>query len=143
MALAIRRPDTAFSLDKSSKATRRIEDPAHLAFIRKLPSAVSGAMGCEACHIRSGSALHRKKHTGGQQKPDDAWTLPLTADEHREQHSGNEIEFWRRHGIDPFELAIRLYEDTGNLDAGQKHIEAARPATRFRLDKPGHAEDYE
>lgn len=130
MALAIRRPDTAFSLDKSSKATRRIEDPAHLAFIRKLPSAVSGAMGCEACHIRSGSALHRKKHTGGQQKPDDAWTLPLTPDEHREQHSGNEVEFWRQRGIDPFELAVRLYEITGDFEAGRKIIATARTEPR-------------
>jgi len=130
MALQFRRPDTAFSLDKSSKATRRIEDPAHLAFIRKLPSAVSGAMGCEACHIRSGSALHRKKHTGGQQKPDDAWTLPLTPAEHREQHSGNEAEFWRRHGIDPFELAIRLYEISGDVEAGRKIIATARTEPR-------------
>lgn len=128
---AIRRPDTAFSLDRSGKDTKRIEDPAHLAFIRKLPSAVSGKQPCEACHIRAGSAIHRKKHTGGQQKPDDAWCLPLTAEEHREQHGGDELEFWRRHGIDPFELAIRLYEVSGNVDAGTAILSQARnPKTR-------------
>jgi hypothetical protein len=126
MAHAWRRPDTAFSLDKSSKATRRVEDSAHLAFIRKLPSAVSGLYGCEACHIRTGSAVHKKKHTGGQQKPDDAWCLPLAPDEHKAQHSGNELEFWRSHGIDPFELAIKLYEVSGDLAAGTAVVLKAR-----------------
>jgi len=123
---AIRRPPTAFTLDPSSKATKRMIDEAHLAFIRKLPSVVSGEYGCEACHVRSGSALHRKKHTGMGQKPDDCWTLPLTADEHREQHSGNELEFWRRHGIDPFGLAADLYSVSGDIDAAIKIIMRAR-----------------
>lgn len=123
---AIRRPDTAFSLDKSSKQTRREELPAHLAFIRLLPSAVSGRTPCEACHIRVGSAIHRKKHTGLSQKPDDWWTLPLTAEEHREQHAGNELEFWRRHGIDPFELAISLYAVSGDTQEATRIIAQAR-----------------
>ena len=117
MGFAIRRHPEAFSLDKSSKATKRMEDQAHLAFIRKLPSVLSGQFGCEACHIRVGSAVHRKKHTGMQQKPDDSWTLPLTPDEHKRQHSENELLFWRSYGIDPFELAIKLYEDSGNFEA--------------------------
>lgn len=117
----------AFTLDKSSKATRRMEDPAHLAFVRKLPSVLSGQFGCEACHIRIGSAVHRKKHTGMGQKPDDSWTLPLTPDEHKRQHSQNELLFWRSHGIDPFELAIKLYEITGDIEAGKRVIAAARP----------------
>ncbi len=127
MAYAFRRPDSAFANDKSGKQTRRIEDPAHLAFIRTLPSVVSGALGCEACHIRAGSAVHKKKHTGMAQKPDDCWTLPLTPSEHREQHSENEMAFWRRHEIDPFELAKKLYEATGDRDAALRIIADARP----------------
>jgi hypothetical protein len=123
---AIRRPDTAFSLDKSSKDTKRIEDPAHLAFIRKLPSVLSGQMPCDPCHIRSGSALHRKKHTGGGQKPDDCWTLPLTRSEHDSQHSENELNWWKSHGIDPFDLAAQLYEVTGNTEAATRIISQAR-----------------
>lgn len=126
MGFAIRRHPEAFSLDKASKNTRRLEDEAHLAFIRKLPSVVSGAFGCEACHIRTGSALHRKKHTGLAQKPDDCWTLPLTPDEHKQQHSENEMAFWRSHGIDPFELALKLYEVTGNSEAAIAIIQKAR-----------------
>ncbi len=116
---------TAFSLDKSSKATKRVEDAGHLAFIRRLPSAVSGLYGCEACHIRTGSAVHKKKHTGMGQKADDAYTIPLLPDEHKAQHAGNEMEFWRSHGIDPFELAIKLYENAGDA---AKCIEILRKA---------------
>lgn len=123
---AIRRHSEAFTLDPSSKKTKRIEEPAHLAFIRKLPSVISGQYGCEACHIRSGSAVHRKKWTGGQQKPDDCWTLPMTSEEHRAQHSENELAFYKRHGIDPFELAARLYEVSGDIDAGIRIISQAR-----------------
>lgn len=126
MAFAFRKSPTAFSLDPSSKKTKRVEDPAHLAFIRKLPSVVSGGYGCEACHIRAGSALHRKKHTGGQQKPDDFWTLPLTPEEHREQHSGDELHYWRRHGIDPFDLAQKLYDLSGDTEAAIRTIMNAR-----------------
>lgn len=122
MGFAIRRPVTAFSLDQSSKKTKRITDEAHLAFIRKLPSVVSGVYGCDPCHIRSGSALHRKKHTGMGQKPDDAWTLPLTREEHDKQHGMDELEFWRQHGIDPFDMAMKLYEVSGNIEAATRII---------------------
>lgn len=127
MGFAIKRPDTAFSLDQSGKATKRVQDEAHLAFIRKLPSAVSGLLGCEACHIRTGSAVHKKKRTGLGQKADDSFTLPLRPDEHKAQHAGNEMDFWRSHGIDPFELAIKLYELSGDVTAGTEIIRKAKP----------------
>lgn len=130
MAYEFRKPETAFALDKSSKKTKRMEDAGHLAFIRKLPSVVSGEYPCEACHIRIGSALHRKKHTGMAQKPDDSWCLPLTAAEHREQHSENELVFWRRHGIDPFTLAARLYDVSGDVAAAERIIREVRAAPR-------------
>lgn len=126
MAFAIARNPEAFSLDKSSKATRRMEDPAHLAFIRRLPSVISGKYGCEACHIRAASAVHRKKATGLGQKPDDAWTLPMLPDEHKSQHSVNEMEWWRSHEIDPFAVAARLYEISGDIEAGKAILTRAR-----------------
>lgn len=131
MTHAVRRERSAFSLDPSSKKTKRIEDPAHLAFIRRLPSVVSGEFGCDAAHIRSGSALHRKKHTGAGQKPDDAWTLPLTRAEHVAQHDhGDELGWWRSKGIDPFDLAARIYEVSGNIEAATAIIASARPKDR-------------
>lgn len=122
----VRHPE-AFSLDPSSKKTRRIEDPAHLAFIRKLPSVISGQYGCEACHIRTGSALHNKKKTGKSQKSSDCWTLPMTPAEHKAQHSENEMAFYRRHGINPFDLAARLYEVSGDIEAGIRILRSNRP----------------
>src|SRR5690242_5288229 len=115
-AFAIRKEPTAFVFDPSSRKTKRIEDPKHLAFIRLLPSVISGERPCEACHIRAGSAVHRKVWTGAGRKPDDPWCLPLTPAEHREQHDMEELAFWRLHEIDPFELAVRLYEVSGDID---------------------------
>jgi len=119
--------DTAFSLDKSSKATKSFKDEAHLAFIRKLPSPISGAFGCDPAHISAGSPLHNKKRTGGAQKASDCWTVPLTRTEHDAQHDhGDELAWWRSHGIDPFELAIKLYENTGDAAACIAIIRKAR-----------------
>ena len=133
MASRINRPRTAFSLDPSDKTQRRIEDPAHLAFIRTLPSVISGETGCQACHLRAGNPSYRKKRTGARQKPDDSWTLPMTILEHRQQHHENEIEFYRRHGIqDPWALCLALYEVTGNRDAAVAII------IKFRRRKSGH-----
>lgn len=130
MSFQIRRPPTAFSLDPSDRAQKRIVDDRHLAFIRTLPSVLSGLMGCEACHIRYGDPMYRKKHTGKSQKPDDAWTLPLTPEEHRNQHSENEKQWWTNRGIDPLALARRLYEVSGNRDAAVAIINQSRQLYR-------------
>lgn len=116
MAFAIRRPDSAFSLDPSDRKQKRIIDDRHLAFIRTLPSIVSGKLGCEACHIRYGDPVYRKKHTGKSQKPDDAWTVPMTPEEHRAQHAGNEQEWWASKGINPVAVAWQLYSVSGDRE---------------------------
>lgn len=117
----------AFSLDKSSKATKSFKDKAHLAFIRKLPSAVSGAYGCDPAHISAGSPLHNKKRTGGAQRASDCWVTPLTRAEHDAQHDhGDELGWWKLQGIDPFELAIKLYEVSGDVAAGTEIIRKSR-----------------
>lgn len=122
MAFQIARPSTAFALDPSGKAQGRIKDERHLAFIRTLPSALSGVYGCEACHIRYGDPMYRKKKTGKAQKPDDAWAIPLTPDEHREQHSMNERVFWQARGIDPLAIAQALYQVSGDVEAAVRII---------------------
>ena len=91
MAMMIKRPSTAFSLDPADKTQKRIEDEKHLDFIRQLPSVIDGKGPCEACHIRTGSPAHRKKRTGMGRKPDDAWTLPMTPAQHRAQHDGGVV----------------------------------------------------
>lgn len=118
--------DTAFSLDPSGKAQKRIEDPAHLAYIRKLPSLISGHMGCEACHIRYGSPEHRKAKTAKGRKPDDLYSVPMLPAEHRAQHATNEQRFWKAVGIDPLAVARQLYAVSGDIEAGTKIIRLAR-----------------
>lgn len=136
MAFQFRRPDTAFSLDpKPDKKQRRIKDEGHLSFIRKLPSVISGQYGCEACHIRAGNPVFRKPNTGAGVKPDDAWTVPLTPEEHRDQHSGNEMQFWARHGVDPFMVALSLYQNTGDFEAAKRvlvNVWASKTASERR-----------
>lgn len=118
MAYRVARPDTAFSLDQeSTKVQRRQKDEGHLAFIRSLPSIVSGCGPCEAAHIRAGNPMYRKKRTGKGQRPDDAWSVPLTPDEHRDQHQVNETEWWNRQGVDPFVVAFKLYQVSGDRPA--------------------------
>ena len=66
--------------------------------------------------------MYRKKRTGKGQKPDDAWSIPLTPDEHRDQHSGNEVNFWNRYRIDPLAIAKALYEVSGDTEAATRII---------------------
>lgn len=127
MAYEIRKEPTAFALDRSDRTQRRIEDRQHLAFIRTLPSIISGGYGCEACHIRFGDPRYRKAKTPMGRKPDDAYTLPMLPEEHREQHSGNERAFYARYGIaDPCGLALAIYDVTGEHEEAVKLILQAR-----------------
>ncbi|MET3352325.1 UNVERIFIED_ORG: hypothetical protein ABID33_000208 [Xanthobacter viscosus] len=100
--------------DRARKPARergRQEDPAHLALIRKLPCLVTGSRErIEAAHIRMSDAAMGKRNAGVGAKPSDCWTVPLSAEKHREQHEGNERWFWERHGINPLRVAERLYD---------------------------------
>lgn len=42
-------------------------------------------------------------------KESDRWAVPLSPDEHRKQHTGDEREYWRSVGIDPCIVAALLY----------------------------------
>ncbi len=116
MAFRIQRPPEAFQHTPSDKSQARMEEPEHLAFIRKLPSIISGEMPCEACHIRFGNPAYRKNKTPAYRKPDDCWVVPMTAEEHRAQHSMSEKEWWRQLGIDPCYWAKELHDISGYVD---------------------------
>lgn len=112
----------------------RIEDPAHLAFIRTLPCVKCNTSPCEAAHLRSGG-------TGGGMgmKPSDKWTLPLCHDCHALQHRVGEVTFWG--DIEAAKkLAHNLYLLSGFARDGKKYhdtmtaagaIAAARPKFAF------------
>ena len=65
------------------------ECPEYLDFVRSLPSAASGRIGCVA-HHRIGGRL-------SQHKTSDFEAMPLTDDEHRELHAGMDA-FVEKHG---------------------------------------------
>lgn len=128
----IPRHPEAFSLDRDRKARGgRRQEQNHLAFIRQLPCCVCGKRtGVEAAHLRLASPVHGKGVTGMATKPSDCWVTPLCAEHHRtdvdSQHAGSEVEFWDRHGIDPFMLALSLHAASGDIEAGELIIQAAR-----------------
>lgn len=94
---------------------------AYLAFIRGLPCIICGSPFTEAAHLRMMCRLAGKRETGMGEKPDDRWALPLCSIHHREQHQGNELAFWIRHGVQTpafMSMAIQLtYPDTLEAEA--------------------------
>ena len=132
MGFRFPRHPEAFSKDRDRKARGgRRQEQNHLAYIRQLPCAVCGKRGgVEAAHLRLAAPTYGKGNTGMGTKPDDCWVVPLDSGCHRtnadSQHAGSEVEFWSRHGIDPFLLALKLHAVSGDVDAGEEIIQTAR-----------------
>lgn len=120
------RPATAFSLSGGKKRPRR-QDADHLKWIRTLPCVVRGhRQNTEAAHIRYADLRYGKRDTGKAEKPDDRWAIPLSADEHRKQHDGNEQAYWHALGIDPCAVALALHSASGDDEAAKVILEQAR-----------------
>lgn len=106
---------------------QRNED--HLSFVRMLPCVVcKNNIQTEAAHIRYGFMRAGKRPTGGAEKPDDDWTIPLCGKHHREQHELGEAIFWGRVGIDPILVALALCRVSGNAEHGEEIIRNNTPA---------------
>lgn len=113
----------------------RDHNEAHLDFVRSLPCCVCGDdISTEAAHLRTANLEYGKRHSGLQQKPDDKWTLPLCGRHHREQHQGNEINFWSNEGINPWVLAMSLYLASGDSEAAYMILERQGGCTSQRAD---------
>lgn len=106
----------------------RREDKPHLSFIGSLGCAVCGSMPVDAAHIRIGCRAIGKRETGVAEKSSDQWTIPLCRIHHEEQHhTGNELRFWSKHGIDdPFRLALALFSESGNWEICEGILAAHR-----------------
>lgn len=125
------RPDTAFSLSRSKTRRPRIEDGRHLKFVRQLPCCICGThKQVEAAHVRMVSLAHGKPAAGMQEKPDDRWAVPLCRAHHQDlpdaQHKIGEPVFWKKHGIDPFLLALNLWGATENEEAAETILRETR-----------------
>lgn len=75
-------------------------DYKYRAWVRSLPSAVSGYHGCEAAHTGS--------DVGTSTKASDYSCIPLTPAEHREYHSIGKLSFERKYGLCCAEVVTRL-----------------------------------
>lgn len=113
----------------------RVEDPAHLDFVRSKPCCVCGRKPrSEAAHIRMGDLSRGKTYTGKGVKPDDRWVTPLcpvlpsvlVGCHYKQSDRVSERAFWECRGLDPFAIAERLWVESG-------------AAERHRFDAPGPA----
>lgn len=87
---------------------------------------VCEASPCQAAHVRHG-------FYGMGIKPSDMLIVPLCPQHHSEQHEHNERAWWWAQGIDPFRVAGELARVSGDHEAGEGVVEAAKrlrqPAT--------------
>jgi hypothetical protein len=108
--------------------------PSHLRFVRTLPCVICATRPVEAAHIRFGD-FDAGKAQALAKKPSDRWVLPLCAHHHREgggaQHQMNERAFWQRHGIDPLDLARRLFVVSGDHAEGERICNQSRRLSCF------------
>lgn len=131
MAYAIKRATTAFATSRRAREVEPVHAPDHLAWIRSLPSVISGHFGCEAAHINFADARFGKPERAKGKKADDRWVLPLSPEEHRTgpgaQHkTGKERDWWDSQGIDATTLANDLWRVSGDTEAAIRIIMNAR-----------------
>jgi hypothetical protein len=112
----------------------RIEEPAYLAFVRKLPCLICQRPGSDPAHLRTAARQYGKRQTGMGEKPDDKWVLPLCRHHHDEQHSRNELAWWTSYGIpDPFAVAMALY---ASWPGANREKRERRKIFKARVRKP-------
>lgn len=83
---------------------RRHRDKTHLRFVALQPCLVCGRSPSDAHHLRfaQSRALGRKNS--------DEFTVPLCRMHHSQNHRvGDEVEWWRTTGVDPLQVANRLW----------------------------------
>lgn len=103
----------AFEIRKSSdphfvKAKPR-KNRDYLSFIHELPCCVTGVRTVEAAHLSSADTTYGHYGRAKSTKASDRWALPLSPEQHRRQHAGNEMAYWRSVGIDPHLLALIIW----------------------------------
>ena len=126
----VERPSSAFSRTIARRRPRHRAN-SHLKWIRTLPCIICGKRAnIHAAHLRAPSPQFGKLSIGIAEKPDDCWTTPLCGDHHlfgeEAQHQGREIDFWRRHDINPFALALALWRASGDDELGHLILDEFR-----------------
>lgn len=110
----------------------RQHDAAHLAFVRQQKCCIKFCnRPAEAAHVRMGCEAIGKLPTGMQEKPDDKYTVPLCYYHHRTgitaQHKMGEQDFWSMVGLNPFEIAAKLWIESGGASRALEPKPVKRP----------------
>lgn len=118
----------------------RVHDAAHLAFVRTRPCCIKHCnRQAEAAHVRMACLAIGKEYTGKAEKPSDCWTVPLCPYHHRtginSQHSMAEEAFWQMVGLNPFQIAVDLWKQSG----GEERAAQPKPAKKPRRIRPRSA----
>jgi hypothetical protein len=127
-------PDQTLGIDKSVlafAAPRRYRNREHLRSVAKQPCLICGRKPSDPHHLRylQPRALGRR--------PSDEFAVPLCRVHHRAVHRArDEQAWWRAAGIDPDQVARKLWKDT-RIDEGQIAPDpTAQAATSDRSSKP-------
>jgi hypothetical protein len=117
--------------------TPRIHDEAHLRFVRAQPCSVCGSTrNVEAAHLKLRLPEIGKEMPGMAEKASDQFVTALCHYHHQSgilaQHRVGEQRFWFEiHGRNPFEIAARLWIESG----GDARALEPKPAKRPRKIK--------
>jgi hypothetical protein len=123
----------ARSIDKSVlaiSAPRRYRNKDHLRFVTQQPCLLCGRKPSDAHHIRfvQPRALGRKAS--------DEFTVPLCRSHHRSVHRvGDEQVWWLLAGVDPVEVARKLWNQTRTTEGRIQPEPPSLPATASDLAK--------
>lgn len=111
----------------------RVRDEKHLAYVRAQPCCVCGSTrNVEAAHLKLRLPEIGKEMPGMSEKASDEFTTPLCHYHHQSgilaQHKIGEQRFWFEvHGRNPFEIATRLWTESGGADRAAER--GANPLT--------------
>lgn len=81
----------------------------YLSFIHRLPCVVTGSSIVEAAHLSAAAPRYGHYGRGKGTKAPDRWVLPLSPEQHRLQHSGNEMAYWRSVVVNPHVLCLTIW----------------------------------
>ena len=118
-------------IDKSVLAlpeAKRLRDKQHLRFVAKQPCLVCGREPCDAHHLRFAQSR------GLGLKVSDEFAVPLCRAHHRELHrAGKEVDWWARTGIEPIDIARRLWLETRPLAISASRADGDSAALETKL----------
>ena len=132
--------DAQSRIDKSVLTlpeVKRLRDKQHLRFVAKQPCLVCGREPCDPHHLRFAQSR------GLGLKVSDEFAVPLCRTHHRELHRvGMEVDWWVRIGIEPIDIARRLWIETHPLmvseslpDGDSAALETKLPINKMEMAK--------